>query len=148
MEYSLQTMEDVKNFLKTYSGLELESELIKCLTVAICQNISVIFQRRLLVLIYYIISQYKHVHLRPHKAKIGILRRTNNRGCKNPYMLFCADVRKERRIDFQLDQELQASKDNLLPIVNRARSDIPAVTHVDYSARLLPTAPAVPLYCH
>ncbi|GFI26524.1 hypothetical protein IMSAGC012_01645 [Lachnospiraceae bacterium] len=38
MEYSLQTMEDVKNFLKTYSGLELESELLKRLTVAICQN--------------------------------------------------------------------------------------------------------------
>ncbi len=51
-------------------------------------------------------------------------------------MLFCADVRKERRIDFQLDYELQASKDNLLPVVNRARSDIPAITHVDYSARL------------
>ena len=31
---------------------------------------------------------------------------------------------------------MQLSQENLLPIVNKVRSDIPAVTHVDYSARI------------
>lgn len=55
---------------------------------------------------------------------------------RNPYMLICADVRKERRKDFSLENEMQLSQENLLPIVNKVRSDIPAVTHVDYSARI------------
>jgi carbamoyltransferase len=39
-------------------------------------------------------------------------------------------------MEFQLERELKASNDNLLPVVNKIRSDIPAVTHVDYSARI------------
>ncbi len=56
--------------------------------------------------------------------------------CRSPYMLLCADVRKDRRMEFCLDEEINLSQGNLLPIVNMARSDIPAVTHVDYSARI------------
>ena len=50
---------------------------------------------------------------------------------ESPYMLLVAPVRKERRIPF----DRKAGTD-LLPIVRQARSDIPAVTHVDYSARV------------
>lgn len=56
--------------------------------------------------------------------------------CRSPYMLLCADVKKGRRKKFCLEEEIELSQENLIPIVNRARSDIPAVTHVDYSARL------------
>lgn len=56
--------------------------------------------------------------------------------CKSPYMLLCANVQKKKRKDFHLEQELMHSKENLFPVVNKARSDIPAVTHVDYSARI------------
>lgn len=55
---------------------------------------------------------------------------------KSPYMLFCADVCKERRNEFQLREEIELSQENLLAVVNKPRSDIPAVTHVDYSARI------------
>lgn len=55
---------------------------------------------------------------------------------QSPYMLFCADVQKKRRKEFLLEEELKLSEENLLPVVNKARSDIPAVTHVDYSARI------------
>lgn len=55
---------------------------------------------------------------------------------RSPYMLICADVRKERRKEFCLEDEMQVSQENLLPVVNKVRSDIPAVTHVDYSARI------------
>jgi carbamoyltransferase len=53
----------------------------------------------------------------------------------SPYMLLTAPVRRERRLDFDLRALLDAETD-LMPIINRSRSDIPAVTHVDYSARL------------
>lgn len=55
---------------------------------------------------------------------------------KSPYMLFCADVREDLRVPFQLEEYLKESRDNLLPIVSKKRSEIPAVTHVDYSARV------------
>lgn len=55
---------------------------------------------------------------------------------KSPYMLFCADVKESRRKSFQLNEEIELSNGNLLPIINKSRSDIPAVTHVDYSARI------------
>jgi len=50
----------------------------------------------------------------------------------SPYMLLVADVRKERRI------APSKSSENLQGIekINIPRSDIPAVTHVDYSARI------------
>ena len=56
--------------------------------------------------------------------------------CKSPYMLLCADVQKARRKGFHLEEEIAFSQANLLPVVNKVRSDIPAVTHVDYSARI------------
>ena len=54
----------------------------------------------------------------------------------SPYMLICADVQKGRRKEFRLGEEIQKSDANLLSVVNKVRSDIPAVTHVDYSARI------------
>lgn len=57
-------------------------------------------------------------------------------GCQSPYMLLCADVREDRRKEFQLGEEIRSSHGDLLPVVNKPRSDIPAVTHVDYSARV------------
>ncbi|HLG33174.1 MAG TPA: carbamoyltransferase N-terminal domain-containing protein, partial [Ignavibacteriaceae bacterium] len=51
---------------------------------------------------------------------------------ESPYMLLVADVRKERRIKMTDEEQ------NLWGIekLNVVRSDIPAITHVDYSARL------------
>jgi len=54
----------------------------------------------------------------------------------SPYMLLVDDVREERRISFDLDALLSKADENMLFVVNKARSDIPAVTHVDYSARI------------
>lgn len=56
--------------------------------------------------------------------------------CESPYMLLCADVKRDRRYKFDLDKEIKDNSENLLPVVNIERSDIPAVTHVDYSARI------------
>jgi carbamoyltransferase len=49
----------------------------------------------------------------------------------SPYMLLVAEVKKERRLP-------QPSKDgrSLLERLHTKRSDIPAITHLDYSARL------------
>lgn len=55
---------------------------------------------------------------------------------ESPYMLICADVNSERRLPFSLKQQLEYTDMDMLPIVNSKRSDIPAVTHVDYSARI------------
>ena len=52
---------------------------------------------------------------------------------ESPYMLMVAPVKESRRLP--LDAEIGAN-DDLLPVVRRLRSDIPAITHVDYSARL------------
>ena len=49
---------------------------------------------------------------------------------ESPYMLLVADVQPSRRLPLASDGE------DLLDIVRRPRSDIPAVTHVDYSARV------------
>lgn len=54
----------------------------------------------------------------------------------SPYMLICADVKEEIRKSFDLGESLQEMNDDMLPILNMVRSDIPAVTHVDYSARV------------
>ncbi len=56
--------------------------------------------------------------------------------CQSPYMLLCADVCGAEREKFQLQREIELSQGNLLPVVNKVRSHIPAVTHVDYSARI------------
>ena len=50
----------------------------------------------------------------------------------SPYMLLVAPVRKERRISLTSEQEKLFGIDKL----NVPKSDIPAVTHVDYSARI------------
>ncbi|HVJ24096.1 MAG TPA: carbamoyltransferase C-terminal domain-containing protein, partial [Burkholderiales bacterium] len=50
----------------------------------------------------------------------------------SPYMLLVADVRKERRREMTDAQRALFGIDKL----NVPRSDIPAVTHVDYSARV------------
>ncbi len=49
----------------------------------------------------------------------------------SPYMLLVANVRPERRIPVSATRS-----DDLRETINQARSDIPAITHVDYSARL------------
>ena len=51
---------------------------------------------------------------------------------ESPYMLLVADVKKERR------KEMSEEEKKLFGIqkLNIVRSDIPAITHVDYSARL------------
>lgn len=54
----------------------------------------------------------------------------------SPYMMFCANILENRRSGFCLENEIALYNENLLPIVNKIRSDIPAVTHVDYSARI------------
>jgi carbamoyltransferase len=49
----------------------------------------------------------------------------------SPYMLLVAPVQQARRRPFH-----RGSSEDLLPIIKQPRSDIPAVTHVDYSARI------------
>ena len=49
----------------------------------------------------------------------------------SPYMLLVADVKKERRVAGS-----EARSSDLLEWVNRQRSDVPAITHLDGSARI------------
>lgn len=53
----------------------------------------------------------------------------------SPYMLFCDNVKNKCNIEFSAQEYLKKNS-NLLPIINMKRSDIPAVTHIDYSARI------------
>src|SRR5690606_28155687 len=50
----------------------------------------------------------------------------------SPYMLLVAPVKKERRLEMTDEQRRLWGIDKL----NVPRSDIPAVTHIDYSARV------------
>ncbi|SAL60662.1 carbamoyltransferase [Caballeronia peredens] len=50
----------------------------------------------------------------------------------SPYMLLVAPVKEERR----LTPDDAADPEDMLEIVNAVRSDVPAITHVDYSARI------------
>jgi carbamoyltransferase len=52
---------------------------------------------------------------------------------ESPYMLLVAPVRQERRLQMAIGP---SDTDDALVIVDQPRSDIPAVTHVDYSARI------------
>jgi carbamoyltransferase len=52
--------------------------------------------------------------------------------CDSPYMLLTADVQERRRIALTEEQRKLCGIDKL----NVPRSEIPAVTHVDYSARV------------
>lgn len=58
--------------------------------------------------------------------------------CKqeSPYMLLVSHVNEARRKSFDKETLLQKNEDNMIPVVNTPRSDIPAVTHLDYSARV------------
>lgn len=49
----------------------------------------------------------------------------------SPYMLLILPVHQKRRLPFDRD-----NKEDMLEIVRQPRSDIPAVTHIDYSARI------------
>ena len=51
---------------------------------------------------------------------------------ESPYMLLVADVQKDRQIPMSTEQQKLFGLEKL----NIVRSDIPAVTHVDYSARI------------
>ena len=50
----------------------------------------------------------------------------------SPYMLFVADVQKDKRLAMTPDEEALFGIDKL----NVPRSSVPAITHVDYSARI------------
>ena len=52
-------------------------------------------------------------------------------GCRSPYMLLVAKVREERRLPQPLPDGL-----DILERLKVKRSDIPAVTHLDYSTRI------------
>jgi carbamoyltransferase len=52
--------------------------------------------------------------------------------CDSPYMLLVAPVKKERQIPMSADQKKLWGIQQL----NVPRSDIPAITHIDYSARV------------
>ncbi|MBX7165039.1 MAG: carbamoyltransferase [Pirellulales bacterium] len=51
----------------------------------------------------------------------------------SPYMLLVAPVQPSRQVAMQRSV---SEGDDMLPILNQPRSDVPAVTHVDYSARI------------
>lgn len=54
----------------------------------------------------------------------------------DPYMLFTAPVVQKRRLGFDLEKSLAKYDLDMLKTASIPRSDIPAVTHVDYSARV------------
>ena len=55
---------------------------------------------------------------------------------ESPYMLIAAPVRQERRLSVDVHWPQSSSDDDLLEVLRQPRSEIPAVTHVDYSARV------------
>lgn len=55
--------------------------------------------------------------------------------CDSPYMLLVAPVRKERRLPMDLSR-FNEGDDDMRGLINQPRSDVPAITHVDYSARI------------
>ncbi|MFO0608337.1 MAG: carbamoyltransferase [Polyangiales bacterium] len=55
--------------------------------------------------------------------------------CESPYMLLIAPVREERRIPMDTAR-FRGGDDDMIAVLHQARSDVPAVTHVDYSARI------------
>jgi len=58
-------------------------------------------------------------------------------GQDSPYMLLVAPVREQHRVTLEHDQEEKMSSDpDLRHRVNVVRSSVPAITHVDYSARV------------
>ncbi len=59
---------------------------------------------------------------------------------ESPYMLLVAPVRENRRLP--VDRDAWEDIADLRTIINQPRSDLPAVTHVDYSARVQTVHPA------
>ncbi len=58
-------------------------------------------------------------------------------GADSPYMLLVASVRPDRRLPLDVDQRAVMDGDpDLCRRVNVPRSTVPAITHVDYTARL------------
>jgi carbamoyltransferase len=53
-------------------------------------------------------------------------------GCKSPYMLLVDTFKKEHRIEMSAD----IHQKNMKELLNAKRSVLPAITHIDYSARL------------
>lgn len=53
----------------------------------------------------------------------------------SPYMLMVAPVQKMRRLPMDTGA-FEAGDDDMMAVINQPRSDVPAVTHVDYSARI------------
>jgi len=56
---------------------------------------------------------------------------------ESPYMLLVAPVRASRRLPFE-----RGDGDDMLEVVRQPRSDLPAITHIDYSARVQSVHPA------
>jgi carbamoyltransferase len=56
--------------------------------------------------------------------------------CDSPYMLKVGNVLEHRRKPFDIDKLMDENKGDMLKVISQPRSDIPAVTHVDYSARI------------
>lgn len=54
---------------------------------------------------------------------------------ESPYMLLVAPVQERRRLPMNIEA-FNAGDDDMLTVINQPRSDIPAITHVDYSARV------------
>lgn len=55
---------------------------------------------------------------------------------ESPYMLLVEKVNQDRCNPADIQSDLDKYHGNMLEIVKKKRSDIPAVTHVDYSARI------------
>jgi carbamoyltransferase len=58
----------------------------------------------------------------------------------SPYMLLVAPVLEERRRAMDL-AAFEGGDDDMMAVINQARSDVPAITHVDYSARIQTVGP-------
>lgn len=55
---------------------------------------------------------------------------------ESPYMLFCAQVQEKLRNNFDIEAALNHHNDDMVAVSKLPRSDISAVTHVDFSARV------------
>ena len=53
----------------------------------------------------------------------------------SPYMLMVAPLREGRRRVMNL-AAFDAGEDDMMALINQPRSDVPAITHIDYSARI------------
>jgi carbamoyltransferase len=53
----------------------------------------------------------------------------------SPYMLMVAPVREDRRRPMDTSA-FEGGDDDMMAVINQPRSDVPAITHVDYSARI------------